>query len=268
VVVRADLELAIKLGRLAAAMGLCLADGGAKNWSKPDGTAVTEADLAIEAAMVKVLACERPADGVLSEETARWHGTSGRQWVLDPIDGTSSFLAGGRNWGTHVALSEASKVTAAVVTRPTEGRCWWAALGSGAYASSLADPVQTAERLRVSDTGELSRARLGGLVPSDLRAEAALCDRVTWAEDDVSIIAALLEGRVDAVIDIGGDPWDIAPATLLVTEAGGRVQDPVGGTRFDLRWCLFTNAQLQDELSALLAETSLGVRKESPWLPL
>src|SRR5262249_27666362 len=79
---------------------------GVEQDSKADGSPVSKADLAAEAAMVEVLRAERPDDGVLSEEAGLVSdaGTGGRRWLLDPIDGTVAFVGGGEHWGTHVAL--------------------------------------------------------------------------------------------------------------------------------------------------------------------
>lgn len=256
-----DLDLALTLGQRAAARALSMASGRSRSWTKADGTPVTEADLVIEQDMVATLHAERPCDGVLAEETGG-RDVDGRRWLLDPIDGTSSFIDGGRGWGTHVALNDHDRIVVAVVTRPTEGRCWWACAGSGAYAGDLADPLGTARPLHVSQVADLRQARVGGLVPSDSTAEAVLREVATWVEDDISIMAAFLEGRVDAVVDEGGDPWDLAPCTLLAAEAGGRFRDPTGGTRFDRGGGLYSNAPLHDELTVLLAANLAGGRKE------
>lgn len=209
----------------------------------------------MEQALLDILAAERPGDGVTTEERASTCSSAGRRWLLDPIDGTLSYLAGGRHWGTHVALEVEGCVVVAVLTRPTEKRRWWAVRGGGAYVST-ADWPATSQRLTLSNTRSLECARVGGLVYPGSRAAAAIAARATWVDDDVSIVGALLEGRVDAVLDEGGDPWDRAPAALLVVEAGGRFRDARGGSRLDLPWALYTNAHLCRELSELLDRLS------------
>jgi histidinol-phosphatase len=75
---------------------------------------------------------------------------------------------------------------------------------------------------------------------------------MTWVTDPVSILAAMLEGSVDAMIDDGGQVWDLAPRTLLVTEAGGSFRDPHGGSRLDLGGGLYTNGHLDKAVADVL----------------
>lgn len=73
-----------------------------------------------------------------------------------------------------------------------------------------------------------------------------------WIESSVCLVADLLEGRADAVVDEGGHVWDRAPAALLVREAGGRVDDLRGGSRLDGRWLMYAAEGVADELTGLL----------------
>ncbi|MFI9322630.1 inositol monophosphatase family protein [Kitasatospora aureofaciens] len=219
---------------------------------KPDGSLVSEADLVVERTLLDMLSTARPNDSVLSEEAFAIQNRPDRRWVIDPIDGTSSFLGGTRDWGTHIALEVHGRVSVAVLTRPTEGHCWWAASGAGAYRSLLADPLSTRRRLRVSDAAGLDRARISGLVDPGSAAADALRARATWVDDEVCVVAALLEGRIDALLDEGGDLWDQAPVTLLVSEAGGKFCDPLGGSRYDMKWALYSNAHLHNGLREIL----------------
>jgi histidinol-phosphatase len=244
--VNADLVFALTLADQATAAALAADPLGVRH--KADGSPVTDLDVAIERSIVAALAAERPGDGVVGEECGTRPGRTGRQWILDPIDGTANLLAGRPDWGTHIALSEHGRVTVAVLTRPAVRRRWWAAAGHGAWTDSTAGP----RRLRVSTTAELDRARVGGLVEPGSAHREALRGRVTWVEEEVSVVAAFLEGRVDAVVDDAGDPWDLAPVTLLATEAGGRFTDLAGGTRIDRGGALYSNGPLHDELSRLL----------------
>lgn len=102
---------------------------------KQDGSLVSDVDLEVERAMRAILGAERPNDGVLGEEGGPRKGRGDRMWILDPIDGTAEYLVGGRAWGTHVALEVAGRLAIAVLSRPTEGRFWWAVRGSGSYVS-------------------------------------------------------------------------------------------------------------------------------------
>lgn len=246
--VHPDVLLAHRMADLADRLALSWFGRGPDTAAKGDGSPVSEADLAVEAALLELLAAERPRDGVLAEESGPRGAQMPRRWILDPIDGTRSFLAGGRAWGSHIALEVEGRLSVAVLTRPTERLRWWAVRGAGAYRSTTHDPLATTRPLSLSRTAHVADARVAGLVDPGSPGAAVLAAHARWTEDEVSVIAALLEGRVDAVLDDGGNAWDQAPAVLLVQEAGGRFRDPHGGTRPDLGWGLYANPLLMGEL--------------------
>ena len=119
-----DLALARRLGGVAEqlAMSYFRADV-AWDW-KYDGSPVTEADLAVEHALLEILAAERPDDAVLSEERGTLGGASTRRWLLDPIDGTSYFLHGSPAWGTHIALEVDGEIVVGLISRPVRRISW------------------------------------------------------------------------------------------------------------------------------------------------
>jgi len=242
--VAADLKLALALAELGDRVALDCRSRRAHVRTKADGSPVSDADVEVERAIVDRLASERPDDAVLSEECGSCGGCGPRRWLLDPIDGTTRYLAGGRDWGVHVALEIAGRVAAGVITRPTEGRRWWAAEGLGAFTGGSHAPRR---RLRVSTTTRLVDARVGGLVdPRSLAAET-LAGGACWVDDSVSIMAAFLDGRVDAVLDEGGEAWDRAPAMLLTVEAGGRWHTNDPRNPFEARWVVYTGPGLDRE---------------------
>jgi histidinol-phosphatase len=254
---RPDVRLAHRMAGTADRIALSRYGSPVDQHAKADGSPVSSVDLAVEATLRAMLAAARPDDGVLGEEAGERRGSSGRRWILDPVDGTRSYLAGGRAWGTNIALEVAGVVTVAVFTRPTEHRTWWAVRGGGAYVHA-GGAAPAGQPLAVSRTGSLARARVGGLVDPGSPAAAALARHARWVDDEVSVIAALLEGRLDAVVDDGGDLWDQAPAALLVCEAGGFFQDRYGGARVDLGWGLYGGPHLRDELAAVLGVRAPG----------
>jgi len=250
VVSRSDIELAHRLADLAAQVAISYRPHEVRRELKTDGSPVSDADLAVEEALLSVLRDERPEDAVLSEERGQI-SMAARRWILDPIDMTHEFLAGNNGWGTHVVLEDAGELQIGIITRPAERLRWWAVRGEGAFLSDFTDPLSRRRRLTVSGTRSLKTARVSGYA-AEGPARDALSAVATWVDDEVSIIGALAEGRLDAVLDAGGLVWDHAPAALLVTEAGGRFSDPKGGSRLDLRWGLYTNGLLDDELRAAL----------------
>lgn len=237
----ADLRLARALGDLAADVALSYFRKGVLPDIKPDGTPVTEADLAVERALVDALGAERAGDTVLSEEGGGTDGDPRRRWIVDPIDGTTAFVSGRRDWGTHVALEVDGEIVLGLITRPTEQRSWWAVSGGGAWAS-------TGQRLQVSGTSALAAARVGGYMKAESPWQAEVATSATWVACP-SPILELIEGRLDAVLSEDGYAWDHAPGVVLLREAGGRFTDPRGGDRIDLRGGLYTNGHLHDALA-------------------
>ena len=144
-----DLELALRLADAADAISLPLYGSGLAVERKPDSTPVTEADRAVEAELRRLLAEERPDDGILGEEQGE-SGERARRWILDPIDGTRNYSRVIPVWATLVALEENGLVRVGVVSAPALGRRWWAERGSGAYADG--------ERMRVSTVASVEEA--------------------------------------------------------------------------------------------------------------
>lgn len=224
--------------------------------TKIDGTAVTQADIEVDEALLTMLRRERPGDAVLSEESGSTPAGShlppppARRWILDPIDGTDPFLAGRRSWGTHIALEVEGALQLAIITRPTERRRWWALRGRGAWSSSASSPTSAGRRLSVSGTTDLAAARIGGFVPTNSPLANFANQHAHWAEDPLGPVIGLVEGRLDAVLGPAGAVWDHAPQVLITLEAGGCFTDRTGGRRLDAGGGLYANARLDQAIAA------------------
>ncbi|MBW0016634.1 MAG: histidinol-phosphatase, partial [Mycobacterium sp.] len=103
--------------------------------TKPDLTPVTDADRAVESDLRDALGQHRPGDTVLGEEFGGTTTLSGRQWIIDPIDGTKNFVRGVPVWASLIALLDDGVPTVGVVSAPALQRRWWAARGRGAFAA-------------------------------------------------------------------------------------------------------------------------------------
>ena len=248
-----DLELALRLARRAAAIRRARFGRPADVRTKSDGTRVGDADIEIEEALIAALRAERPGDAILSEEAGgAGPETSTRRWIIDPIDGTEAYLAGRDAWGTHIALEAGGELRLAVITRPTCDRMWWAVRGAGTYIAPIDDRAAPLVRLNVAAGRSDAPVRFGGLVEENSPIIAVLAARGAWIDERVSIIGALLEGRIDAIVDDAGKAWDQAPAVLLVQEAGGCFSDFEGAERFDRGKGLYCAPWLLDDLLAVL----------------
>ncbi|MFC8600580.1 inositol monophosphatase family protein [Isoptericola sp. NPDC057191] len=225
-----DLSLALRAALAGAARGMAYfaqVQDLARD-RKVDGSVVTEADLAVEQEVRRVLLAGRPDDAFLGEETGEL-GTGRRRWILDGIDGTLVFVEGDDRWQTLVALEEDGEVTVGVAIVPAQGQVWYAARGRGAFVADVVDGVVTAERpLRVgAPPATLRSARTAVLppvemVPDRYRAEvdrvAGVVEVTGWRVHGALLVAA---GELDLAVQVGGKVWDYAPLSLIVTEAGG-----------------------------------------------
>jgi histidinol-phosphatase len=241
-----DLALARHLAEIGAALALDYVKRGFKTEIKPDGSPVTEADVAVERALRDVLARERPGDAILGEELGA-SGQSRRTWVIDPIDGTRQFVAGQPQWGNHVALELDGRVLLGVITRPVRGASYWARRGGGAYRSELAANAGGV-RLAVSRIAELANARVTtwGIVSEAVRGRVE--KSANWQRRDADALLELAEGKLEALIEHGGKAWDHAPAVVIVEEAGGRFSDPDGGSRIDHEQAWYDNGLIHEAI--------------------
>ncbi len=185
--------------------------------SKADGTAVTSFDLAVERALRTAIAAAFPADGVLGEEEDDVVGSSGRRWILDPIDGTDPYSRGIVTWGVLVACEDEDGPLLGVTACPwagevvTAGRglgCTWEGRpGRASEGQELAGSVLATSGIEHWSEGAFERLAAAGVKVR------------TWGNAYGLGLAAT--GRVDAFFDARVQPWDVAAAPVLMTEAGG-----------------------------------------------
>lgn len=224
----ADLELALELA--ARADAITAERFGALDLrvdTKPDLTPVTDADVDVETALRAVLAAERPGDAVLGEEHGGASSLSGRQWVIDPIDGTKNFVRGVPVWASLIALLDDGMPIVGVVSAPALGRRWWAADGLGAYRR-VGDGEP--RRLSVSavadlDSASLSFSSLSGWADRGIRDRFLGLTDAVWrirGYGDFFSYCLVAEGAVDIAAEPEVKLWDLAPLDILVREAGGQ----------------------------------------------
>ncbi|MDN5726173.1 MAG: hypothetical protein L0G99_09625 [Propionibacteriales bacterium] len=248
-----DLTLAFELAADATAIAMSWSGGEVPHTLKEDGSPVTEGDLEVNHALVEVLAESRPDDGVLSEEVPEITGTSGRRWIIDPIDGTRSFMKGRPGWGTHIALEADGEIVLGMITRPEDDQIFWAVRGTGAFRAPLETPQDQSHRLHLSSGADLAAATVSGYGDMGDPDLAILAMATTFERRVISPIPDFLNGDLDALLLIGGKVWDFAPLVPLVREAGGDIRSRDGGSALDENWLLCSNAGLVEPLSALYA---------------
>jgi histidinol-phosphatase len=255
-----DLELALGLADVAdgITLGRFRADDLVVE-TKPDLTPVSEADRAVERAVRERLADLRPDDQVYGEEFGGEEARPGaRRWIVDPIDGTKSYVRGIPVWATLLALEEDGEMVAGVVSAPALGRRWWAARGQGAFASDglAAEP----RRLRVSAVRELGDAQLcfGGLQEwreaGRLEALVELAARCwhTRGYGDFWSYMLVAEGALEIGLDPTVSLWDLAAPMIIVQEAGGRFTDQSGTATAGGGNAIATNGLVHDAVRAII----------------
>ncbi|WP_156679919.1 histidinol-phosphatase [Sphingomonas profundi] len=250
----ADIALAHRLADAAGAAIRPFFRAAFAMEAKADASPVTQADRAAEAAIRAILAAERPADGIVGEEYGSEREDAERVWVLDPIDGTRSFIAGRPIFGTLIALMEGGRPVLGVIDQPIGGERWIGAHGRPTLLNGA--PARARACARLAD------AHLATTGPRYFAAgQAAAFDRVGDAARDILWggdcynYALLASGHLDLVIEAGLKLYDLAALVPVVEGAGGRMRDWRGApldAASDGRVIAAGDAAVMDEALALL----------------
>lgn len=252
-----DVALALQLADQADE--LTLARFGALDLrieTKPDLTPVTDADRSVEELLRDTLSATRPTDALLGEEYGGTAVFAGRQWVIDPIDGTKNFVRGVPVWATLIALLTDGVPTVGVVSAPALGRRWWAGTGEGAFTSfgARARPISVSG-VDALDAASLSYSDLTTGWEHRRDSFLTLTDAV-WrvrAYGDFWSYCLVAEGAIDIAVEPEVKLWDLAALDVLIREAGGMFTNlggapgPHGGS------AVATNSLLHPEVLAALS---------------
>jgi histidinol-phosphatase len=234
----------------AAILGIVAAGSAIRADFKPDGSVVTAADRAAQTLINERIAARFPVDRIIGEEESR--DGSGRTWVVDPLDGTGTFMRGIPMWTVMIALVDGrGQPVVAVIHNPSlvlgAGRTFWATAGGGAYSDGVqievAGDVPPGASLRIVGTGDDRPADLGGTAlrvrvttPNDGIGDPAaeIVERGGWPTGFAACLVA--SGQYHGALYGYDGPHDVAAAALIVAEAGGRVTDRFGcDQRYDDR---------------------------------
>jgi histidinol-phosphatase len=223
--------------------------------TKPDLTPVSDADRAVETAIRTKLAELRPGDAIVGEEFGANSQTTGRRWVIDPIDATKNFVRGVPVWATLIALMDGPGVLLGVASAPALGHRWWAGRGLGSWTSRAGgDP----RRNQVSAVSSLADASLSYSDLSDWGSGADGFQQLaasvwrTRAYGDFWSHLLVAEGAVDISTEPEVSIWDVAALVVIVEEAGGRVTGTDGAPSPNAPSILCSNGQLHDATLAVL----------------
>lgn len=227
----ADIALANQLADVAGATIRPFFRGSFALEDKADASPVTEADRAAEAAMRKLIEAEYPRDAIVGEEYGEKPGTSGRTWVLDPIDGTVSFVAGRPIFGTLIALLEDGWPVLGVIDQPIAGERWVGATGKPTLFNNA--PIKT-RTCRTLDQMVLGTSGPHYFTDDEAVQFLALASKVAQRRiiygGDCYNYGLVASGHVDCVVESGLKLHDFAALVPIVEGAGGMMCDWNGHT--------------------------------------
>jgi len=222
-----DLPLLIDAARIAGRVATSFVGPTAARWDKPEGAGpVTEADLAVNDALEQTLRLARPDYGWLSEETEDTEQRLDREavFIIDPIDGTRSFVEGARTWAISIAVALRGTVTAAAIYLPLRDKLYAAGAGlgatlNGAPLSVTQAPMAPQSTVLAARPNFDARHWQNGAPALDRHYRPSLAYRL-------SLVG---QGRFDGMLTLRPSwEWDIAAGALIVSEAGGAISDRTG----------------------------------------
>jgi histidinol-phosphatase len=223
-----ELSKAIELAKQAGELQLAARGKGISFERKNDDSPVTAVDRACEELLRGNLLSSFPGDGFLGEESGQLDGTTGRSWIIDPIDGTRPFIRGIPTHSTLVALEHEGVPVVGVIHLPALGITCWASRGERAFINGSPVRVSTTNRIN-----NVMGSALGFLEHENatLREKLlAFMRRWDYAYGfmDAYSYVLLAGGQLDCCINLLDKPWDCAAAACIITEAGGKFSDITG----------------------------------------
>jgi histidinol phosphatase-like enzyme (inositol monophosphatase family) len=247
-----ELEVARRIAEQAGRLALENHARGFESETKPDDSPVTSADRANERLIVKLLEEAFPDDGLLGEEGATRESRSGRRWIIDPIDGTRSFVRGIPTWGVMLALEFEANVVVGACNLPAQGELYSAAAGLGAYRNGTrihCSPARTPDQAVLCLTGfdKVVKRSWGERLLSWLTRFWSV--RSMGGCMDAMCVAS---GRADVWITLEAKAWDLAPLKIIGEEAGASFFNLDGKSSIYGGNCALTIPSLENEVRRFL----------------
>lgn len=274
-----ELEFALEVVRAAGSVALEYFQKGVSASWKNDNTPVTEADKRCERMIREAIGQQFPHDSILGEEegetvrssssnesslasssrSASSEGSEGtrsrRKWILDPIDGTYNFARQIPIFATLLALEEDDEIILGIVNAPALGETFWAEKGGGAFKNG--NPISVSKIDKLEEThflfGELDRITdsawktgFDQLVDKTYR-QRGFADFLNFLY--------VFEGKAESALEVGVNPWDLAPMKILAQESGGCFSDLEGGSSIYSRNCLVSNQLIHQEILDIIVKS-------------
>ena len=220
---------------------------------KGDSSPVTIADREAEKTIAQIVKSRFPDHQLLGEEFGERSGEAPVRWIIDPIDGTKSFISGVPLYGTLIGVEVEGEVSVGVVSMPALGEVYYATVGGGAFCNGRS--------IQVSPTSDLSESVILTTSDRSLRVDKDSAQRYdhlvertlfqrTWGDCYGHMLVA--SGRAEAMLDPGMSVWDSAPLKVIVDEAGGVFTDWQGEPTIHGGSAISTNALLSESIRNIL----------------
>jgi histidinol-phosphatase len=252
------LEFATEAAWIAGQSTLAHFQTGVDVEHKADRSPVTIADRAAEGILRELIGGRFPDHAVLGEEYGQDDRRSSHRWVLDPIDGTQSFIRGVPLYGVLVALEIAGVPRVGVCHFPALRETFAAASGLGCWWNGRRARVAPTRTLADAAVGYSDSRMLSKRLGSGLQALHGAV-RVLRGWGDCYGHCLVASGRLDAMLDPAMNPWDCCALVPILQEAGGAFTDWTGATRIDGGDAFSTNGTLHEELGRLLRAIASGL---------
>jgi histidinol-phosphatase len=220
---------------------------------KDDDTVVTAIDRAAEHAIRAAVREQFPRDGVRGEEEGLDPGTSGRVWVIDPIDGTRMYVEGIPTWTTLIGLRDDSGTLVGVADAPALGERATAARGGGAWLDGRQLQVSTIDRLEDAFVLHASIEEFAAVGQLDALVRLATSARGSRGIAEAWAHLLIARGAAEVLLEVvAGFEWDWCATALILAEAGGSISAAEGGAPYDGCQMLVTNGLLDDAVRSVL----------------
>jgi myo-inositol-1(or 4)-monophosphatase len=260
-----DYELAAALVREAGQLALLMRMAGLQSEQKTSvSDVVTAADHAAEAYVLEQLQRCRPEDGILGEEGASVQGTSGRTWVIDPVDGTYNFLHGSTYWCSAIALKDGDDVLLGAIFQPEEDKLWLGgrdrpATRNGDLLTGFSDDGGKRNATSVADLGAATYIHptwlMDPMCAMPWHAAATSAASLRMLGSGSCDLGRVADGQLGCWFQHSCPEWDWLPGKAIVRAAGGAVDTVrVNG----LEWFLAGGTTAVRQLRAALQSGSVG----------
>jgi histidinol phosphatase-like enzyme (inositol monophosphatase family) len=230
---------------------------------KSDASPVTIADRSAEQLLRERIAAAFPTDGVIGEEFGTTSGTSGFNWILDPIDGTKSFIHGVPLYGTLIGVEHQGRCHAGVIFMPALDEGVYASAGQGAWhfrGSSPPTPARVSRKAKLSDglfvTSAVDTYDQRGAAAAFIALQNAAYITRTWGDCYGYLLVAT--GRAELMVDPIMNLWDAAALQPILEEAGGTFTDWQGNATIHAGESIGTNGLVLEEVLAITRRIPKG----------